>query len=742
MIDRKTRLLGLPSVQDEAHGEEAKPARSPASASSGVSVDRQEKAGQHELPSPRNVALREDVKLDSSAPNFLLSPPLAGGAAVDLDEVVIARQRWESHWHQTFPGSSWGDEPRCAATQRTVTAPRVRNYWVADQLQAVHGQSKTSLTGVEIGACQLAVTMPSNVRMKYVDMATDRKTLQSQCFLSDGAKVPDIVDDATTLGKVADSTFDLLVAAHVLEHMPNVLGALRHWLRVVRPGGLVFVAVPDLCDLSFAFGDRFRLVARPEHFVEEFQRDGAPAENFEGHCREAGVSVAGVNVLRELSGLPSLGPVSSWFGQIMPPAEDHVSRVLGLPLSLSPEDVDSASRFLGTRYPHNIHLHLWSVESMRDMLIAGAPLFADLGLHFVVEDIRSASATNFNMQELRLTLRRTLPPAQAHEPNKFRLRGPSQAGCVLALDFDSSVEFAQGSPQCDWLDLRLQRGSARICLSAEDAIIGFRIREHGRWPGCDLLLEEWDRAAITSGSSFRSCGHGHAGPLFVDAGANIGTCSFQMLAADPSLQLLAAEPNPSSFMQLAAGIVSNGWQERTTLLPVALAEETAEHTLYIQQRNSGNSVLDTPVDMPEGQRPPQVVLSTKLDDVLWPPSARTAGLRPPVVHLLKMGVQGCDVRLLHGAKGLLAARAVHAIVFLLAPLWLERQGSSALELLNLLRWYGFELWRDGLPQPDDVLRNYACGSGKEALNVNFARFVARLSEPPREPPPEMQCGSA
>lgn len=51
--------------------------------------------------------------------------------------------------------------------------------------------------------------------------------------------------DAQLLASVADGHYDFLFSSHCLEHMVDPLVALRHWVRVVKPGGYIVVAVPD-----------------------------------------------------------------------------------------------------------------------------------------------------------------------------------------------------------------------------------------------------------------------------------------------------------------------------------------------------------------------------------------------------------------------------------------------------------------------------------------------------------------
>ena len=51
--------------------------------------------------------------------------------------------------------------------------------------------------------------------------------------------------DAQYLSNVADGSFDFLFSSHCLEHVPDPREALANWVRVVRPGGHLVVAVPD-----------------------------------------------------------------------------------------------------------------------------------------------------------------------------------------------------------------------------------------------------------------------------------------------------------------------------------------------------------------------------------------------------------------------------------------------------------------------------------------------------------------
>merc|ERR1711920_365999 len=100
------------------------------------------------------------------------------------------------------------------------------------------------------------------------------------------------------------------------------------------------------------------MVAGPAHFVDEFMNPEVSQRNFAGHASEQGLTVAGVNALREMSGLPPLGPIKSWFMKSMPPREG-ITEQLVVPITLTPNNISDAEE-LAMNNPHNVHLHLWS----------------------------------------------------------------------------------------------------------------------------------------------------------------------------------------------------------------------------------------------------------------------------------------------------------------------------------------------------------------------------------------------
>jgi phosphatidylethanolamine/phosphatidyl-N-methylethanolamine N-methyltransferase len=64
------------------------------------------------------------------------------------------------------------------------------------------------------------------------------------------SKITIEVEDATAL-TYADASFDRVIGAHVLEHLPKPHEVLREWFRVLKPGGVLSIVLP--CDPGVAW---------------------------------------------------------------------------------------------------------------------------------------------------------------------------------------------------------------------------------------------------------------------------------------------------------------------------------------------------------------------------------------------------------------------------------------------------------------------------------------------------------
>ena len=67
---------------------------------------------------------------------------------------------------------------------------------------------------------------------------------------------------------LSDGAFDVITAFHVIEHVPDPLGALRNLLRWLAPGGLIVLEVPNAASLSArVFGRYWCGYDLPRHLV-------------------------------------------------------------------------------------------------------------------------------------------------------------------------------------------------------------------------------------------------------------------------------------------------------------------------------------------------------------------------------------------------------------------------------------------------------------------------------------------
>lgn len=120
--------------------------------------------------------------------------------------------------------------------------------------------------GLEIGAFAAPTMMPPRAHATYVDRVPashwEGVAEYEGYYLID----PEVVEDATTLSSLPDNGYDFLVACHMLEHSPDPIRALVNWVRVVRPGGIVMIVVPDK---RFTY-DRDREITSFEHVYRDY----------------------------------------------------------------------------------------------------------------------------------------------------------------------------------------------------------------------------------------------------------------------------------------------------------------------------------------------------------------------------------------------------------------------------------------------------------------------------------------
>jgi SAM-dependent methyltransferase len=125
--------------------------------------------------------------------------------------------------------------------------------------------------GIEVGPGSNPFSIPPDARVRYVDRwtPTEARLLYPELPEAEFSE-PDVVSnlDVDRLDMFATCSLDFVIASHVLEHLADPLGFLVEIHRVLRPGGVTIVLLPDR-RRTF---DRTRPPTPLEHLIEDHAR--------------------------------------------------------------------------------------------------------------------------------------------------------------------------------------------------------------------------------------------------------------------------------------------------------------------------------------------------------------------------------------------------------------------------------------------------------------------------------------
>ncbi|MDB5296607.1 MAG: putative methyltransferase [Phycisphaerales bacterium] len=134
---------------------------------------------------------------------------------------------------------------------------------------------------MEIGALHNPLRVPRQARVSYVDRMSTAALREHYPELAGQDLVTvDIIDNGENLATLAPASQDFVIANHFLEHCQDPIGSLGNMLRVVRPGGTIYMAVPDK---RFTF-DVDREVTSLDHLLADHER--GPAATRRQHFAE------------------------------------------------------------------------------------------------------------------------------------------------------------------------------------------------------------------------------------------------------------------------------------------------------------------------------------------------------------------------------------------------------------------------------------------------------------------------
>jgi SAM-dependent methyltransferase len=135
--------------------------------------------------------------------------------------------------------------------------------------------------GIEIGALHQPLPVPASARVRYLDRMTVSELRRQYKELKAAPLVEtDIIDDGELLTTVADGTQDFVIANHFIEHCQNPILTFQNLFRVLKPRGVLYLAVPDK---RFTF-DADRPCTTTDHLMRDFTE--GPAWSKRQHFEE------------------------------------------------------------------------------------------------------------------------------------------------------------------------------------------------------------------------------------------------------------------------------------------------------------------------------------------------------------------------------------------------------------------------------------------------------------------------
>lgn len=134
--------------------------------------------------------------------------------------------------------------------------------------------------GIEVGAGDRPWPIGPDIKCFYGDVrdAGGLETYFQNANVSFDGKL-----NAQTFEGVPNESLDFILSGHVIEHLPDPIGAIRETMRVLRPGGIFLLAAPDMRRTH----DHARPVTTLEHFLRDEQDGGASTrlQAYEEHVR-------------------------------------------------------------------------------------------------------------------------------------------------------------------------------------------------------------------------------------------------------------------------------------------------------------------------------------------------------------------------------------------------------------------------------------------------------------------------
>lgn len=144
----------------------------------------------------------------------------------------------------------WTSFPKEDLAVRTAALHRQRRELMAAQLprevevaRRTVGELFLHGAGIEVGAGSRPFPLPPGATCIYGDVRDDAALAK---LFKTSSVINNQSIDARTLSGLQDDHFDFAISAHVIEHLEDPIGSIHHTIRVLKPGGIYILVVPDM----------------------------------------------------------------------------------------------------------------------------------------------------------------------------------------------------------------------------------------------------------------------------------------------------------------------------------------------------------------------------------------------------------------------------------------------------------------------------------------------------------------